>query len=285
VRYEIWNEPNVDRFWPPRPNAGEYATLLRAAAAGIRRADPAARIVSGGLARFDLPFLAAVIAAGGMGEVNAVGIHPYRRLAPESLAAELPPLRQLLANGSAASLEIWDTEWGYASYDYFSKNLRGDGHSAPGLDRQAVLACREALTVWALGLPVAVWYDLRDDGSDPRNPEHNYGLLDANGAAKPAMKALRELARIAHDRTYTGTLRDVPDGVHAMLLEGPEDRVYVVWSDQPDARIAMRLPMEGLLSVTNLIGEPVKVKNSHGEAEVALVETAGPIYVRRTRPQ
>ncbi len=283
VRYEVWNEPDVERFWPPRPNPVEYSALLREAAAAIHRADPAARVASGGLARIDLPFLQAVIAAGGAGDMNAAGVHPYRRLAPETLAAELPLLSQLMATAGGANLEIWDTEWGYASYDYFSKNLRGDGHSAAGLDRQAVLACREALAVWALGLPVAVWYDLRDDGGDPRNPEHNYGLLDANGAAKPAMKALRVLAQVAREHTYAGTIRDVPDGAHAMLLESSADQVCVVWSEQPDARITLRVPLEGIVSATNLMGEPVKWKNAHGEAEIALVETAGPVYVRRIR--
>ena len=41
VRYEIWNEPNTDRFWTPAPNSSEYAALLREAVAAIRRADPA----------------------------------------------------------------------------------------------------------------------------------------------------------------------------------------------------------------------------------------------------
>jgi hypothetical protein len=283
ARYEVWNEPNTERFWQPHPNTGEYAALLQAAAAAIHRADPAAKVASGGLSRIDLPFLAGLIAAGGASGVNAASVHPYRRSGPESLAAELPLLRQMLARGAGENVEIWDTEWGYASYDYFSKNLRGDGHSAQGRERQAVLACREALSVWALGLPVAVWYDLRDDGGDPKNPEHNYGLLDGQNDDKPAMKALRELARIARDHTYRGMVQDVPDGVHAMRLDGSADRVFVVWSEQPDSRITVRVSTEGLVSATSLMGEALKVKKSgHGEAEIALAETGGPVYIKFT---
>jgi len=283
VRYEVWNEPNTERFWQPHPNAREYAALLGQAAAAIHRADPAAKVTSGGLSRIDLPFLAGVIAAGGASGVNAASVHPYRRSAPESFAAELPLLRQLAARGAGENVEIWDTEWGYASYDYFSKNLRGDGHSAPGRDRQAVLACREALTVWALGLPVAVWYDLRDDGGDPKNPEHNYGLVDDKGEDKPAMKALREVTRIARDHRFAGMVQGVPDGAHAMRLDGGADRMFVVWSEQPDSRITMQVSTEGLVSATNLMGEALKVKNGgRGEAEIALAETGGPIYITFT---
>ncbi len=53
VRYEIWNEPDIAQFWSPKPNAQEYATLLREAVSAIRRADPAAKIVSGGVSRLD----------------------------------------------------------------------------------------------------------------------------------------------------------------------------------------------------------------------------------------
>lgn len=272
VRYEIWNEPNIERFWPPQPNAAEYAALLRSAVAAIHRADPAARVCAGGLARIDLPFLDQIVAAGGT--ADAFGVHPYRKAGPEGLAAELPLVRQL----AGPNVEVWDTEWGYASYDYFSQNLRGDGHSVLGRKRQAVLACREALTVWALGLPVAVWYDLRDDGDDPRNPEHNYGLLDRQNGDKPAMEALRTLTHLAARRTFAGMVRDVPDGVHAMRLDGPADRIFVVWNEQPDARISVRLPTGGSISATNLFGEPLKVKKN----EIPLAETDGPIYLEFT---
>jgi hypothetical protein len=283
VRYEVWNEPNTERFWRPEPNATEYAALLKEATAAIHRADPGAQVASGGLGRIDLSFLEGMIAAGGAGEINAAAVHPYRRLAPESVAAELPLLRRLLLRGVGEKMEIWDTEWGYASYDYFSKNLRGDGHSALGRKRQAVLACREALTVWALGLPVNVWYDLRDDGDDPRNPEHNYGLLDAQSVDKPAMTALRALTHIAGDHIYAGMVRDMPDGAHAMRLDGTEDKVFAVWSEQPDSRITVRLPADGLVSVTNLVGESLKVRgNGRKEVEIALTETDGPVYIKFT---
>jgi hypothetical protein len=282
VRYEVWNEPNTERFWKPEPNPKEYAGLLNQAVAAIHRADPAARVASGGLGRIDLQFLSEMVLACGANDINATAVHPYRRLAPETLAPELQLLRRLLSSGSWEKAEIWDTEWGYASYDYFSKNLKGDGHSSPGRKRQAVLACREALTVWALGLPVAVWYDLRDDGDDPKNPEHNYGLLDLHGSEKPAMAALRTLSHVASNHTFAGMIPDVPDGAHALRLDGNGDKIFAVWSDQPDSRITVRFDAEGFVSAMNLTGEPIKIKAGRSDLEVALVEADGPIYLKFT---
>jgi hypothetical protein len=280
VRYEIWNEPNTERFWPPAPDPAQYAALLREAAAGIRRADPDAPIASGGIGRNDLPFLERVIDAGGAAGVSAIAVHPYRRAPPETLAADLPPVRDLIRTKLGAGVELWDSEWGYASYDYFSQNLPGDGHSAAGRKRQAVLAVRELLTVWELALPLAIWYDLHDDGDDPRNPEHNYGLLDKNGADKPAMAAIRRLAQLAASHRYTGAVGNLPDGLHVMRLESALDRTFVVWNDQPDAAVTLRVPAAGLRGVTDLLGESVKIRpDSHGIAEIKLSEAAGPLYI------
>jgi hypothetical protein len=49
--YEIWNEPNLAREWGDRPpNAAEYVALLQIAYQRIKEADPAAIVISAGLA-------------------------------------------------------------------------------------------------------------------------------------------------------------------------------------------------------------------------------------------
>ncbi len=48
--WEIWNEPNLERFWDPRPNPAAYARLVAFAAPEIRRNDPRALILVGALA-------------------------------------------------------------------------------------------------------------------------------------------------------------------------------------------------------------------------------------------
>jgi hypothetical protein len=57
--YEIWSAPNTATGWAPAPNAVEYAALVKAASPKIRAADPAAKVISGGLAGGDVTFLAA----------------------------------------------------------------------------------------------------------------------------------------------------------------------------------------------------------------------------------
>jgi len=51
--YELWNEPNIARFWPSGPSAADYANLLRAAYPAVKAADPTATVVMGGLSKSD----------------------------------------------------------------------------------------------------------------------------------------------------------------------------------------------------------------------------------------
>ena len=280
VRYEMWNEPDTAQFWAPAPNSSEYATLLREAVAAIRRVDPAAKISSGGLSRFDVAFLSQAVNPDLAGGLSAIGIHPYPKTGPETIAPELGMLREWVARALGEQIEIWDTEWGYSSANA-PKEAPSNGHTEEGRRLQAGLAVRELLTVWAVGLPVAVWYDLRDDGPDPANPEHNYGLLDSSGNEKPAMKAIRTLTGAASGHKYVGMIQETPAGIHAMRLDGSTDTIFIVWSDRPGDRQTIEYAKHDLISATDLMGNTVKSKDgSAGKARVEIDDAAGPIYLR-----
>jgi hypothetical protein len=283
VRYEIWNEPDNQNFWKPSPDPRQYATLLREAAAAIRQADASAVISSGGTIGFNLSFISSFASAAPTHDLNAIAVHPYRQTGPESIAPEYVILRDWVARALGPKVELWDTEWGYSSAEALPDNGRVDGHGEAWRTRQAVLAVREALTAWTLGIPLAIWYDLRDDGNDQANPEHNFGLLDSEGKEKPAMKAIRVLSQAGMNRNFAGLVRDKPAGMHAMRLDGAADSVFIVWSTEVGARVAIRIPKAGLLSATNMVGEPVNAKNKGSDAEVTVSEAAGPVYVRLQR--
>jgi len=279
VRYEIWNEPNTSEFWKPSPNPTEYAALLREAVAAIRRADPSAKVSSGGLSRFDTAFLSRAVDPSLAAGLTAIGVHPYPKTGPEAIAPELENLREWAARSLLQRTEIWDTEWGYSSANA-PTDAPSNGHTEEGRHRQASLSVREILTVWAVGLPLAVWYDLRDDGTDPANPEHNYGLLDSSGNEKPAIRAIRTLMSVVSGRKYAGMIAETPGAIHAMRMDGLTDTILIVWTDQPEGRRRIEYATGNLVSATDLMGQPVKSKGEHsGQARLEIDAAAGPIYL------
>jgi hypothetical protein len=225
ARYEIGNEPNIARFWPPRPDARAAAKLELDGERAVHAGDPSAEVVTAGLSWFELPFLGTFVQAGGALDAQAVGMHPYRGVnAPESLTDDLVDARRVLRERGGRAWPIWDTEWGYASSQF------GDGHADAARRRQAVFAVRRLLAARLNGLPFDVWYDLRDDGSDANDPEQNFGLLAHDGSPKPVLVALRTLHAVAAGRSLAGLLELGAPLVNALALDAPTDRVVVLWT-------------------------------------------------------
>jgi polysaccharide biosynthesis protein PslG len=284
VRYEIWNEPDIVQFWPPKPNAREYAAVLREAVSAIHRADPAAKIVSGGVSRIDLKFLRKAIDPDVAAGLSAIGVHPYPKGRPEKMGPEIAKLREWARQSFGERLEIWDTEWGYSSTNS-TGGVPGNGHSGEGRLQQAGLAVREMLAVWSVGFPLGVWYDLQDDGADPENAEQNYGLLDQNGAAKPAMQAMRTVMAAVRGRRYAGAIQRAPSGMYAMRFDGQADVLFIVWSDRGGKRRTIRYTKDNLVSVTGWTGNTVEPSSdSSGEGQIEVDEASGPVYLLWKRP-
>ena len=278
VRYEIWNEPDLMQFWPPKPNAQQYAALLREAVSAIRRADPAAKVVSGGVSRFDLKFLRKAIDPGVAAGLSAIGVHPYPKGGPEKIGPELGKVREWARASFGERLEIWGTEWGYSSTSPTGRTLV-NGHSPEGRTQQARLAVREILATWSVEFPLGVWYDLQDDGTDAGNPEQNYGLIDANGAAKPALLAVRTAMTAVKGRRYAGTMQHAPSGLHAMRFDGEGDVLFIVWSDKAGKGQTIRYPKDNLISTGTLTGDAVANADDSGDAQMEIGEESGPIYL------
>ncbi|RMF88747.1 MAG: hypothetical protein D6741_18655, partial [Planctomycetota bacterium] len=67
--WEIWNEPNITKFWQPqKPNPHDYVRLVRETAAVIRSENPQATIIGGALAGMPTDYFKAMLEAG-LGDV------------------------------------------------------------------------------------------------------------------------------------------------------------------------------------------------------------------------
>jgi len=132
--YIVWNEPNLAAEWAGRPpNPAAYVALLQAAHQAIKVADPAARVISAGLAPTnevsaraldDRLFLRAMYAAGARGHFDALGAHPYGfGFPPDDLPgahqglnfARLADLRQIMVEAGDARTPVWATEVGWTT--------------------------------------------------------------------------------------------------------------------------------------------------------------------------
>jgi hypothetical protein len=278
VAFEVWNEPDTARFWP-QGDPDTFAPLLRDARLAIHGADPARKVLNGGPSWVNLPYILRLARTGALAGLDGFAVHAYRNSAPESLAADVAPLRAVLAsNGVTAPL--WGTEWGYPSFGKFDAARYGDGHDPRARQRQGVLMLRAALTQVALNLPLMTLYELCDSGTDATDGEHNFGLLTAACEPKPAFAGLQALHGAAATRRYVGLVKDVPANVHAMRWDGPQDSVFAVWTDAAPVPLALSLPPGA--TATSWTGQALVPTVAPGAvaAELRLTEADGPVFVR-----
>jgi hypothetical protein len=79
-QWQIWNEPNLQSFWPMKYFPGRYVTLLKAAHAAIKKADPGAQVVLGGLPNFSWIDLSRIYRVkGARNAFDVIAVHPYTK--------------------------------------------------------------------------------------------------------------------------------------------------------------------------------------------------------------
>ena len=114
---EIWNEPNLPRWWNI-PNPTNYLAVLKAAYEEIKAASPGTLVCLGGVSDVGLGYIRAIYELGGAPFFDVVCCHPYTiPFAPEGvLDAKLAKLRALMAEFGDAEKPIWITEVGFPTH-------------------------------------------------------------------------------------------------------------------------------------------------------------------------
>jgi len=117
--WEIWNEPNIERFWAPEPGAASYAALVAAASAAIRIANPDATVFAGAVSGTDYDFIEQVLDVAGPDVMDGISFHPYSGDTPWDRSDEMSDVNQLRYDLEERGLDLplWVTEIGYPSCD------------------------------------------------------------------------------------------------------------------------------------------------------------------------
>ncbi len=191
LAYEVWNEPNIERFWR-NPDPADYVDLLQTTYSTLKNQDASAIVLGGSLAATDVRFLEAMYAEGARGYFDALALHPYAAGAPDdcsiylfSFLCGVEAIRSLMLHNQDDK-PIWFTEFGWSSYD----GVGGFGEATQLAYLQQALALIER---WDF-VPVATWYNLIDTDYDQSAPrfEHFFGLFDENFRPKPVAQWLQD---------------------------------------------------------------------------------------------
>ncbi len=268
VIWEIWNEPNIEPFWSPQPSVEAYLALAEVTARAIRRADPEATIVAPAVSGVDLGFLEACFAGGLLEVIDGVTVHPYRSEPPETAAADYLAVRALVARYAPqhSRYPVLSGEWGYTATDV-------------GSETQGKYLARQWLTNLASGVPLSIWYDWRNDGTDPAEREHNFGTVTRDLQPKPAYLAARTLTTALdrcepRARLLTGVASD-----WVLSLRCPNGYALAAWSSAASRTVTLPVGRSSG-TVTSWTGETRSFTST--AAGLPLTLAGSPQYLRFT---
>ena len=294
VIWEMYNEPNWKMFWPPRPNVDEYIPLALTVGRAFRNGAPSEKLIGPATAAIDLPFLEACFKAGLLDYWSAVSVHPYRQPDPETVANEYCRLRETIQSYaryrtgsdsdrvSPTSLSTSDKvvpiisgEWG------FSSAWRGLSD-----EKQGALLAREMLTNVANGIPISIWYDWRDDGVAPDDPEAHFGLVrnayrpgrDQVYEPKPAYLAAKTFSDYFNGYRFEKRLPIGSDNDYVLVFSKAGERRIAAWTTSPTARRIVIPLGAGRFAVVKHTGENAGSVSANQQGLAIQISTT-PIYL------
>jgi hypothetical protein len=207
IVWELWNE-----WIGTSEGAGtaSYAALLNVVGAAVR-SDPRTKteiLVGPASSGVNEGFVQELVKADAVRWLDAVSVHPYRSEGPESVLADY-------ARIIGSSLPIISGEWGWAACaDAHGAACVCHGGGGSGMavsdEEQGWLLARQWLVNDLGGVPISIWYDFKDGGTDRTNGEDNYGLVRSEYAnsslahvTKPAFHAAQTLQRLFGAQTFS----------------------------------------------------------------------------------
>jgi hypothetical protein len=263
ILWEIWNEPNIGQFWKPKPNADDYSALALATIAAVRQADPNAFIMGPASSTFPWDFFELMGQRGVFAKLDAVSVHPYRRTGPESVEADYARLRALVERyAPGRNIPIVSGEWGYTTVEISE-------------EQQADYLVRQRLVNLSLQVPVSIWYDWKEDGSDPKEREHHFGMVYPDLKPKPSYIAGKALAEtLAGYRFVRRVASESPDDYVLRFRNAAGQIADAAWTTAEAHSI--KIDATGDLTVVSRDGQR---RSAHSQGAMEIQLSASPQYI------
>jgi hypothetical protein len=198
-QWQVWNEPDLGKYWAAKDWAPGYVSLLRAARAAIKAADPSAKVVLAGLTNRSWIDLRRVYAAGGGRLFDLAAVHPFSRRVPNVLKIVTLARREMRRHGDARKPLVlsevsWSSGHGHSTFNYGWETSE-QGQAQRLKSALADLAARRH----ADRIVGIYWYTWMSPAIGGKDSFDYSGLrrLDAAGhpVTKPALAAFRAVAR------------------------------------------------------------------------------------------
>jgi polysaccharide biosynthesis protein PslG len=268
VIWEMWNEPQASGYPTARLNA--YIKLALATGAAIKAVAPDEQFIGPTTAGADVGYAVACLRGGMSRYWTAVSIHPYQAT-PEAFLRYVTGLK-----AAVAPLPLYSSEWGYSTAGGPNFDV------VPEEQTQAKYLAREFLVNAMSGIGLSIWYDWRDDGADPKNKQHHFGVVHQDLSVKPAYTGTKILTSKLSGYSFSNRVSASPNAAGDYVLafqpvSGPGATKYAVWTTGGPHTVSIPAQRGQIFHQTSYLGEALPDLRATKKLEVQL--TDAPVYL------
>ncbi|MTT32165.1 cellulase family glycosylhydrolase [Terrilactibacillus sp. BCM23-1] len=270
IIWEIWNEPNI-KYWETQPNYDDYVLLVERASKIIKKNDPSGFVVAPALAGVNWKsiWMKEVFKRGILNYIDGFSVHPYRETIPETVVQDYKALKKLIAEFTRKKIPIISGEWGYST----AKGWRGLNLTD---DLQAAYAVRMFLINQYQRVPISIWYDWKNDGLDPNDGEHNFGLR-GHDVTEPKLGyyAVKTVNNILNGFYFYKRLKTGNDNDYLIVFKDSLDRIKVAgWTTRNIHEVILPKNIYG--KIITMYGEKIGTINKN---DTRVILSSKPIYI------
>ncbi len=281
IIWEMYNEPNI-HFWRPKPNPDDYILLAIEVGKALREAAPEELYIGPATSEIDFDFLEKCFKAGLLEYWDAVSVHPYRQQPPETVVDEYARLRWMIDRYAPEKkhIPILSAEWGYSSaWGKYNDELQGK------------MLPRQWMVNLAFEIPVSIWYDWHDDGTDPKEPEHHFGTTNYEYFKdrkpvynpKPAYIAAKTFNEIFRGFSYKRRLYVGNDDVYILVFSNGQNVRLAAWTTMKEPQTITIPCSPGTFKAITYLGEALTDLSTDLNS-LRVTVTDAPIYLIPERP-
>jgi hypothetical protein len=273
-RIHIWeflNEPIFTDYALPAMSSGQsgirtyrpadYVALLETAAAAMRRADPACKVI-GGIAGGPREMTQQVLEAGILRHVDLFNLHIYPHLrAPEAYASEMVELLKCMdANGGRKP--IWITEFSYYGVDNLPRRPfipQPDAWAEERLLDSERQCADYTMRFFAVMLAHGVQKIFIHSGASGtvNDPSFECALFDYGGAPRKLVPALAVLTQLLGPSPECIGTKTIGKASYVAGFETGKQAVLVLWQAEDERAPDLSLPSGSDLTWVDAMGRKI----------------------------
>jgi len=233
ILWEVWNEANIKQFWTPQPSVDDYCKLVEVVASRIRNADPSGQVVAGATSGIPLGWFEGCFKNGLLNWIDILSVHPYRSQPPETVIQDYARFRELIARyaSSGKKIPIISGEWGYSNINW-DKSLLSEQQQADYLVRMFLINSYQKI-------PVSIWYDWKNDGTNPDEREHHFGTVKHDMDPKAAYLAAKVLSSTFEGYSISERFDLGNENDFAFMLRNGDRRAVAFWTLGPRHKVTL----------------------------------------------